>query len=213
MSVRKLNFPPKLLSPKEQEENEIFSMLHYMFYIITVNYSDFLDDKILFVGDSNMKYAYNATKDFDLFNKYNIAVNSRSGRCARHLQSIYPEIVWFKYIVIIVGNNDFNNTDNAQLIKYYKDLRYHIPELNIKQYVKFVELLPRKDHNAEAVKAINRKLKESLASDIIPNNSISPCHFRDDEHYHLKPEFFGKFAKLMANCCRIMMEKVVTKEI
>ena len=156
-----------------------------MFYFITVNYSDFLDDKIPFFGDSNMKYAYNATKDFNLFNKTNIAVSSSN----RHLQSIYPEIVWFNYIVIIVGNNDFNYMDNAQLIKYYKDLRDHIPELNIKQYVKFVELLPRKDHNAEAVKAFNRKLKESLASDIIANNYISPCHFRDDEHYYLKPEF------------------------
>ena len=117
MSVRKHNFPPKLLSPKEQEEKEIFSMLHYMFYIITLNYGDFLDDKTLFVGYSNMKYAYNATKDFHLFNKYNIAVSNRSGRCARHLQSIYPEIVWLKYIVIIVGNNDFNSTDNAKLIK------------------------------------------------------------------------------------------------
>ena len=99
---------------------------------MTVNCKVFLDDKILFVGDSNMKYAYKATKDFDLFNKHKIAVNSRSGRCARHLHSLYPEIVWFKYIKIIVGNDGFSKTENAHLNKTYKDLRDRIPELNTK---------------------------------------------------------------------------------
>ena len=99
---------------------------------MTVNCKDFLDDKILFVGDSNMKYAYKAMKDFDLFNEHKMAVDSRSGRCARHLHSFYPEIVWFKYIKRIVGSNDVSKTDNAQLIKQYKDLRDRIPELNTK---------------------------------------------------------------------------------
>ena len=76
-----------------------------------------------------------------------IAVYSRSGRCDRHLQSLYQEFVRFKNIVITVRNTDFINTDNAQLISYDKDLSDNIPESNIKRSVKFVDILPSKDHN------------------------------------------------------------------
>ena len=64
-------------------------------------------------------------KNFDQFNKNDRAV--RSGQCARHLQSLYPEILWFEDFIIKVGDNDFNNTDNAELSKVYKDLSDHIP--------------------------------------------------------------------------------------
>ena len=51
------------------------------------------------------------------------------------------------------------NLGNAQLMDHFKDLHDQTPEL--KQYLKFFELLPRKDYTAEAVEAFNRKVKDS----------------------------------------------------
>ena len=90
-------------------------MLDYMFYLYsTINFRAV--DKLIFVGDSNMRRAVdNSPNNYNL-HRYEFELLARGGQRAHHLRELYPRLVQYRYICIVLGGNDLNNTDPGVLI-------------------------------------------------------------------------------------------------
>ena len=72
--------------------DDVQTMLDYMFYLVT-HVRLVLNDKVLIVGDSNMRNAFNNYGFYDCIKDLAVHNDSKGGRCAKDLMSLFPEIV------------------------------------------------------------------------------------------------------------------------
>ena len=179
------------------DDEDVQTMLDYMYYIYSApNFQ--VQNNLIFVGDSNMRRAYDSNQG--LFNfGFNYEVFAQGGRRAYHLRELYPIIIQSKYICIAVGGNDLNSTSHDALIKYYTEFIGHLPSQNT-YIVRIMQLFPRKDHNPENLKAFNQELKRKLPSYYYPTNVLKRSNFFEElvrERCHLQPQYYNKLLKLM----------------
>ena len=178
----------------EDENEDVVTMLDYMYYLHH-HVQLVLSERVLFIGDSNMRNAFDNFSHYDCIKDLAIDNKSQGGGQAKHLMSLYPEIVQYRRIVVCVGNNDFNSTNDETLLKYYTDLVEHLP---YKHQILFLELLPRMDHaeyyddqngnrcfKHTRLEAFNLKMKNKLGSKFYGNKLIHPCHFSPNDKCHL----------------------------
>ena len=188
-----------------EENDDVQTILDYMFYLYsTINFRAV--DKLIFVGDSNMRRAVdNSPNNYNL-HRYEFELLARGGQRAHHLRELYPRLVQYRYICIVLGGNDLNNTDPEVLINYYVDFIGHLPSNDY--IVRVVQLFSRKDHDQDTVVDFNRKLKARLSQYFFPNRTVTRSSFKDEpirERCHLKPECYHKFLKLMGQIANAML--------
>ena len=193
--------------------DDVQTMLDYMFYLVT-HVRFVLNDKVLIVGDSNMRNAFNNYGFYDCIKDLAVHNESKCGRCAKDLMSLFPEIVQYRRVLVCVGNNDFNSTSEERILKYYTDLVEHLP---YKHHVLFLELLPRMDHaeysstdvdkfSHSRLQAFNKKMKEKLGDMFYPNKFINPCHFRKFDKCHLDDFGQRKLIRTIAKIAGMMLD-------
>ena len=149
-----------------------------------------LSERVLMIGDSNMRNSLRNFSHYNCIEDHAVQNKSEGGRRAKHLMSLYPEIVQYRSIIICVGNNNFNSTSGEKLLKYFTDLIEHLPD---KQDILFFELLPRMAHAEYSssdrsnfthtkLQAFNAKMKIEQARSCIQINLYirdNTCHLND----------------------------------
>ena len=185
----------------DDRHDEVQTMLDYMYYISHDVKNLKLIEKVVFVGDSNVVRAFGAKNENANICNLPIEVLSQGGRRAAHLIQLYPRIIQFRNIVIMLGGNDFNHVTHEVIFKYYRDLIEHLPFENTYQ-LRIVSLFSRKDCNSVKINDFNKQLRENFKSYYYPNRFVSRCHFLDEpehEKCHLQPKNYHKLTNLMVN--------------
>ena len=146
------------------------------------------------IGDSNLRDTYNMMRNDDRLRSYNARFDFRGGRGAAHLAGLFSRCEGYKFIIILVGNNDVARFGFERMIDFYRLFIDAFPSTTI---VKVLQLLQRKDQRSDyidengnvttIVKAFNRKLKPALGDNYYPNFKVYPCHFNDNDPAHLLP--------------------------
>ena len=179
------------------DNEDVQTMVDYMYYLYrAINFKR--QDRLIFVGDSNLKNAFDHSQEnYNLLN-YDFEVFPRGGLRASQLREIYPRIVPFRYICIMLGGNDLNTTSDETLLSHFISFIEHLPAENY--VVRIVQLFSRKDQDPENVKAFNAKLKRALPKFYHPCGPVVRANFRDSpirERCHLKAHAYHKLIKLM----------------
>ena len=102
------------------------------------------------IGDSNLRNAWNHCA---LFEKYagladEVTIDALGGRSASHLGGLVRAAREFRYVIVMVGNNDFNRTQSQVILSHF------VNNLQSVQKVKILALLQRKDNDAKNIKRI-----------------------------------------------------------
>ena len=183
----------------DDDHSDVETMLDYVFYLKFSMPNLQLRNRVLFVGDSNMRRAFeHEQENFDT-QSVPITVDALGGRRAKDLQGMLPTIAQYRFVAICVGGNDFNKTSSEQLLKYYQDLIGHLPYEG-SYYLRVISVFSRKDNDADQVRAFNKKMRETLGDIYYPNHHVNRCHFIDSperERCHLQERCYHKLISLM----------------
>lgn len=163
------------------------------------------------IGDSNLRNAWNHCA---LFEKYagladEVTIDALGGRSASHLGGLVRAAREFRYVIVMVGNNDFNRTQSQVLLSHFKNF---VNNLQSVQKIKILALLHRKDNDAEKIKKFNKELSKTLPNSYFPSKIIQRRDF-DDKHrrtgrfngFHIKEESLCKYIdelQRMVTCLR-----------
>ena len=189
-----------------------------------------LDNRIVFIGDSNLRDAYETCSSFDILKSYHnkFTICAKGGRRLSHLPELFPSVANFKYICILLGGNDLSTRSVDEMLNDIAEFKYHLPASWPKQILCVVELFYRGDQTEEPLlsklKDFNSRLKTEFKADYYPNTQVranafprpsdrvNNRFFHDENgkripNYHLKVQCRSQYAKLLSKICDHMLNR------
>ena len=88
-----------------------------------------LDYRIVFIGDSNLRDAYEICSSFDILKSYHnkFTICAKGGRRLSHLSELFPSVASFKYICILLGGNDLSTRSVDEKLNDNAEFKCHLP--------------------------------------------------------------------------------------
>ena len=88
-----------------------------------------LDNRIVFIGDSNLRDAYEICSSFDILKSYHqkFTICAKGGRRLSHLPELFPSVANFKYICILLGGNHLITRSVDEMLNDIAEFKYHLP--------------------------------------------------------------------------------------
>ena len=189
-----------------------------------------LDNRVVFIGDSNLRDTYETCWSYDILKTYHkkFVICSEGGRRLLHLAELFPSVAHFKYICILLGGNDLREKSVDEMLQYILQFKQHLPAEWPKQILCVVELFERSDQTEEPLlsklKNFNARLKTEFRAEYFPNTVVKasafphPCDsaqnkfFYDQNNrlipnYHLKVQCRSQYAKHLSKICDFMFNR------
>ena len=142
-----------------------------------------MNNTIIFIGESNLRDAYETCSTFDILKPYHekFTICAKGGRRLSHLPS-FSSVANFKYICISLRGNDLSSRSVDEMLNGIAVFKY-LPASWPKQILRYLELIYRGDQTEEPflskLKDSNERSNIEFKAEYYPNSRVRANAFPD----------------------------------